>query len=193
MKKIAIIFFSYFFTLNIFGQKEASTQWAIELDPAPFLLNGYSISVKYSPKFWPRTSFMTSVYKSNFPNAMMNDVNKQNGFIEMKIERSYAAFAEFYFKKTRKGFYAGPSFFYYNKSVGMKNTNERTQFKTIYPNVRLGYVWYPFKKVNLYINPWFNIGSEYRMDSNTLNGIEFKPNKPNFIFAVHLGYSIKVK
>ena len=84
--------------------------------------------------------------------------------------------------------------FWYNKSVELEATNSRTEFSTIYPNVRAGYVWYPFRKIDLYVNPWFNIGSEINVDSkNEIDGIEFESNKLNYILALHIGYSFNFK
>jgi hypothetical protein len=93
---------------------------------------------------------MASIYQSDFPNGMMAEANKEKGWTDMKIETSYAAFVEFYLNQERKGFYFGPSVFLYNKSVELETTASRAEFSTIYPNIRVGYIWYPFKKLDLY-------------------------------------------
>jgi hypothetical protein len=176
----------------MFGQVEHDRQFSIEVDPAPYLLNGYSVSLKYSPKKLPKTAFMASVYQSNFPNSMMSEENKSKGWTNLKIKTSYAIFAEFYLNAERKGFYFGPSVFWYNKNVTLQQAQTNTTFQTVYPNVRTGYVWYPFKKLNFYLNPWLNIGSEISIDDkNQIEGIEFKPNSFNYIIALHLGYRFK--
>ena len=111
----------------------------------------------------------------------------------MKLETSYAAFAEFYLNEEKKGIYFGPSIFWYNKRVELEAINTPTTFSTIYPNIRAGYIWYPFKKLDLYLNPWLNIGSEINLDKdNQLNGVEFEPNKFNYIVALHIGYKIEL-
>jgi len=164
---------------------------SLELDPAPFILGGYSFSLKYSPKKMPKTAFMASVYGSDLPNYMMSKENKENGWTNAKLETSYALFVEFYLKKNRRGFYYGPSIFLYNKSAELSSVNETTKFRTLYPNLRAGYVWYPFKNIDLYLNPWLNIGSEINIDNNnSLKGIEYKPSKFYYIVALHIGYSI---
>ncbi len=111
-------------------------------------------------------------------------------FMAMMSSLGYAVFAEFYLKNNRRGFYYGPSIFLYNKSVELSSTNEIAKFRTLYPNLRAGYVWYPFKNINLYLNPWFNIGSEINIDNNnSLNGIDYEPSKFYYIVALHIGYS----
>lgn len=194
MKKLKFIVASLFLSANVLGQHESTSQLSVELDPAPYILSGYSVSIKYSPKQTPRVAYMASIYQSDFPDGMMTKVNTEKGWTSMKLKTSYAAFTEFYINEERKGFYVGPSVFWYNKSAELKSINSRTEFSTIYPNARIGYIWYPFKKMNLYLNPWFNIGSEINVDQqNQLGGIEFEPNKLNYILALHIGYSFQIK
>ncbi|KOY53120.1 hypothetical protein [Polaribacter dokdonensis] len=181
-------------SLSLMGQNETKHQLSIELDPAPFILGGYSVSLKYSPDKTPKIAYMASIYQSDFPDEMLTKANKDKGWKDMKIKTSYATFAEFYLNKERKGFYFGPSVFWYNKSVELETTNSRTEFSTIYPNIRAGYVWYPLRNIDLYVNPWINIGSEINVDSkNEINGIEFESNKLNYILALHIGYSFNFK
>lgn len=170
------------------SQTKNSAEISIEIDPAPYILKGYSVSLKYNSKKYPKLAFMVSVYQSNFPDGMMSQANKDNGWTNMKLETSYAAFVEYHLTNKRNRFHIGPSLFYYNKSVELENT--RVDFSTIFPNARIGYIWYPFKKMNLYLNPWCNFGSEINLDEkNQLNGIHFQPNKFNYIVALHIGYS----
>ncbi len=189
--KLLLIISAILFSISTKAQDTIKTNYiSLELDPAPFILGGYSFSLKYSPKNMPKTAFMASVYGSDFPNSMMSKENQENGWTNLKLETSYAVFAEFYLKNNRRGFYYGPSMFLYNKSVELSSTNEITKFRTLYPNLRAGYVWYPFKNINLYLNPWFNIGSEINIDNNnSLNGIDYKPSKFYYIVALHIGYS----
>jgi hypothetical protein len=190
MKQFFIIL-AILFSVSAIAQDTLMTSYiSVELDPAPFILGGYSFSIKYSPKKMQKTAFMASVYSSDFPNSMMSNENQENGWTNLKLEASYAVFAEFYLKNKRRGFYYGPSIFLYDKSVELSSINERTRFRTLYPNLRAGYVWYPFKKVDLYLNPWFNIGSEINIDNkNSLNGIDYQRSKFNYILALHIGYS----
>ena len=67
MKKTGFFIFLLFLTASIFGQNREGTQLALEIDPAPYLLKGYSISLKYGPKKTPKVAYMASVYQSDFP------------------------------------------------------------------------------------------------------------------------------
>lgn len=162
---------------------------AVEFDPAPFILGGYSVSVKYSPARWNHISMMGSVYSSHFPDRMMSKPNFNAGFRDLRIETSFAFFADYFLRDDRNGFHFGPSVFVYSKSVGHELTSERTAFRSIYPNVRAGYVYTPFKKLGFYINPWINAGREMKITgSDILEGHTFAAPKCSYIMAVHVGY-----
>ncbi len=182
-----------FLSLSCIGQNEQKNQLSVELDPAPFILKGYSVSVKFRPKNTPRVAYMASVYQSDFPNGMMAKTNREKGWTDLKFRPSYAAFVEFYLKDKAEGLYFGPAVFLYHKSVELEVLNERITFRTIYPNMRLGYVWFPFKKIDFYINPWLNFGSEASLDQkNSLNGIQFDMYNLYYIMALHIGYRINL-
>ncbi len=164
--------------------------FSVELDPAPFILSGYSVSLKFSSKNLPNLAIMGSIYSADFPDGMMIDSNRDKGWKDVRIETSYAVLVEYFFNTKRDGIYIGPSLFLYNKSVTLESSQKRTTFSSSFPNIRAGYIWYPFNKMNLYLNPWINIGSEITLDNNnTVNGISFDVNKINCVIALHVGYS----
>lgn len=164
---------------------------SLEVDPAPFLLNGYSFTLVYSNEKIPHLAFTGSVYSSKFPDAMMNEVNADQGFRDMRYETSYAFMPEWFLNTNKRGFYFGPAVLLYNKSVSIEDIDDRIYFSTIFPNLRAGYLWYPFKSINLYLNPWFNLGSEINIgNDNIVYDKKFEPNKFHYIMAIHIGYSI---
>lgn len=164
---------------------------ALEVDPAPFILGGYSVSVRYSPKSLNHFSVMGSVYSSRLPDKMMGKANYEKGFRDLKLETSYALFVDYFLKANRTGFHAGPSMFFYSKSVGNQFDTGRQSFSSIYPNLRVGYLYKPFKKSGLYLNPWFNVGKEWvTKRENASHGAEFVPEKLMYILALHVGYRV---
>ncbi len=164
---------------------------AIELDPAPFIFGGYSVSAKYSPKGAEHFTLMGSVYRSSLPDALMSAANKDNGFKDVKLETSYAVFVDYFIAEDRTGFHFGPSVFLYSKTVGKNETSDRASFKSIYPNVRVGYLYQPFEGIGLYVNPWVNIGKEIFLgENNRVGTTEFVPNDISYIAAIHIGYQV---
>lgn len=162
---------------------------SVELDPAPFILGGYSVSLKYSASEWNHFTVTGSVYSSKFPDKMMGKSNYENGFRDLKIETSFAVFTDYYLKSNRTGLHFGPSAFFYSKTVGSKFDTERLGFKSIYPNLRIGYVYKPFKKLGLYFDPWFNVGKEFVLNrTNARDGAMYATDKFSYIIALHIGY-----
>ena len=87
----------------------------------------------------------------------------------------------------------GPSLFFYNKSVTLKPSNREIEPTTLYPNLRIGYIYYPFKNTGFYLNPWVNFGSEVNSNGpHSIDAVEFEAAKFYYIIALHLGYSIKL-
>lgn len=164
---------------------------SLEMDPAPFLLGGYSVSIKYSSKKFSHVAFTGSVYASSFPDKLMSKTNYAKGWRNLHMETSYAGFVDYFFTKQRTGFHLGPSLFLYKKSVSLERHAQRATFHTLYPNLRIGYLYQPFRKIGLYLNPWINVGSERNLDkNNTLEGVTFSANKIQYIMALHIGYQL---
>lgn len=195
MKTIQIIL-PILFALNVNAQNDTTVldsknYLSIELDPAPFLLGGYSVSLKWSPEHTNHFSVMGSLFGSKFPDKMMSKTNYNNGFRDLTIKNSYALFIDYFLKDDRTGLHFGPSVFLYSRSVGLPDNIERTNFKSIYPNLRVGYVYKPFKRSGFYLNPWVNFGKEIVLTNNDfLNKVEYSITGFSYILAVHLGYKV---
>jgi hypothetical protein len=196
MKKIALILLLAI-CFSIQAQTNPVTQQkegylSVEIDPAPFILKGYSLSLKYGPRHLSHFAFTASVYSAKFPDKMMLANNYEKGFRDLRIETSFAGFADYFIHEHRKGLHIGPSVFLYRKSVGRLDSPERAAFTTLYPNIRVGYVWQPFRKLDFYLNPWLNIGSEMNLDTkNVIGRTTFSANQLQYVLALHLGYRIK--
>jgi len=195
MKTLFLLLF-FFICIESNAQKDSTTTslknyLSFELDPAPFILGGYSFSLKFSAQKLSHFTFMGSVYSSKFPDRMMDKHNSENGYRNMKINTSLAFFTDYFIKSDRSGFHFGPSVFLYSKTVESIYSSEVTNFNSLYPNVRLGYVYRPFIKSGFYINPWFNLGKEFILDNNnSVEGKKFSTKSISYVVALHLGYQI---
>ena len=162
---------------------------SLELDPMPFALGGYSFSVRYADRHMPHWSAMVSVFSSDFPDGMLSSTNRDAGWSALHFRASEALFIDYNFKGTGRGFFAGPSVFLYNNEVTHEPTGQVHAFTSIYPNVRLGYTWFPFKKAGLYLSPWVNVGREIIMNEQETSEIpEYVMDGLKYIAAIHLGY-----
>ncbi len=174
---------------NLLTDSSATHSISLEADPAPFLLNGYSFSIRYSHQKLPHWSVMASAFAADFPNGMLSDINKQNGWSQLRFGCSKALFVDYHFRKNGKGFFAGPSLFTYNSSITNTLSGKTSAFKSVYPNLRIGYTWFPFKKLNLYAVPWLNMGKEFMVNTtDAAAGVAYQPDKFKYILALHIGY-----
>lgn len=173
------------------AQEEAGTSLSIELDPAPFLLNGYSFSLRYANKALPHWSVMASVYAADFPDRMLSGTNRDAGWSDLHFAPSQALFVDYSLRHDGRGFFFGPSVFLYDNRVTHEGSGTDLAFRSIYPNVRIGYTWFPFKKADLYVTPWLNLGSEIAMGPTQINdGPTYEVAGFKYIAAVHLGYRV---
>lgn len=162
---------------------------SLELDPMPFALGGYSFSVRYADRQLPHWSAMASVFSSDFPDGMLSAANKEAGWSTLHYRPSQALFVDYIFSGTGRGFFAGPSVFLYNNEVTHEPTGEVRSFTSIYPNVRLGYTWFPFKNAGLYLSPWVNLGRETMVGAQASSEApEYRMGDIKYIAAIHLGY-----
>jgi hypothetical protein len=194
--KLAILFIGLVAIANqtIHAQeyKEKEHSASLELDPAAFILKGYSFSLKYSNEKLPNWSVMVSGFAGNYPNSLLAESNKSRGWTDLKFRCSNALFVDYHIKPSRKGLFFGPSVFSYKNEVKNSTTNQTISFRTIYPNVRVGYNWFPFKKLDLYLSPWINVGKEFSIDKNNISkGIEYSTAQVKYVAALHIGYNYR--
>jgi hypothetical protein len=190
MKKIIHLSILLTLATTLTGQNSVSKNYlALELDPAPFILGGYSFSFKYSAAALPHFALTGSIYGSPMPDNMISRANRLSGFHHLTINCSYALFADYFIRDDRSGFYFGPSVFFYSKSVSIGES--RQHFKSTYPNLRAGYVYRPFKKCGFYLNPWLNVGRELQStDSHNPGEAAFSLPAISYILALHIGYQV---
>ncbi len=167
----------------------ASSSLSLEVDPMPFAFGGYSFSARYAHGQLPHWSAMASVFSSDFPDGMLSTANRDAGWGSLHFRPSYALFVDYNFTGTGRGFFAGPSVFLYNNEVTHEPTGEVRSFTSIYPNVRVGYTWFPFKKAGFYLSPWVNLGRETIMGKPEASDAPDYPMEDlKYIAAIHLGY-----
>lgn len=168
----------------------ARSGWAVETDPATFILDGYSLHGRYSPESRPQWRVGVGVYSLEFPEALIDiaSANRDEGW-ELDLERGIGFFAERYFNETNTGWFTGlqvadHQFELANPDLAPGDTER-------YGNVLVmpygGYL-YDFSP-SVYVQAWAGAGYTSKIrGSNTLAGAEYDI-PPVFTFAaLHLGY-----
>lgn len=170
---------------------DARSQWAVEVDPATFVLDGYSLHGRYSPGSYPGWRVGVGLYSLEFPDAFidLNGANRNEGW-ELDLQQGVGLFVERYLNEENTGWFtglqlAGHDFSLANPRLSPGSTEE-------YTNVLVmpygGYL-HRFTS-NIYVQGWAGAGYTDKVSgSNTLSGEEFEIS-PIFAFtALHLGYS----
>jgi hypothetical protein len=162
---------------------------SLELDPAPFLLNGYSFSLRFSTPKLAHWSAMASVFAADLPDGMIPEADRDAGFSGLRFKPSHALFVDYTFRDDGRGFYCGPSVFLYDNRVHHDPSGTEHAVRTIYPNLRVGYTCFPFRRAGLYLSPWVNVGNEMALDArDASDGPHYEPAGFKYIVAVHVGY-----
>lgn len=169
----------------------ARSQWAVEVDPATFILDGYSLHGRYSLEDYPAWRIGIGVYSLEFPDAMidMTSANQNEGW-DLNLQQGVGLFAERYFNPDNSGWFTGLQLA--GHDFALANSTLAPGEKDEYTNVLImpygGYL-FPLAS-NVYVQGWAGAGyTEKVSGSNTLSGEEYKIS-PIFAFAaVHLGYS----
>lgn len=162
---------------------------AIELDPAPFVLSGYSVSLKVAPPQWKRFTLMGSVFSAHMPDAMMRKSNRDNGWTGVHIMQSAALFVDYYPSATQRGWHTGPNFFWYDRSMFNEVLQLSGGYKSGLYGWRAGYVWQPVRKAPIYLNPWLLAGWESAFPGQAKQP-GFQTNGFSWILAVHVGWGM---
>ena len=184
------------FTPDILQGQDGSTSTprsslSVELDPAPFLLKGYSLSVRYAPAKLPHWSVMASSFAANFPDGMMPATNRDAGWSDLRFKCSQALFVDYTVRKDGRGFFFGPSVFLYNNQVEHEASGAIASFRSIYPNVRVGYTWFPFRRAGFYLSPWVNVGSGSVLGTRgPSDGPRYEVAGFKYVAALHIGYRL---
>lgn len=187
MKKLIIPIFLAVYSLSLNGQ--TNTSLTLGIDPLVIgVLNGFEIEAGYNfgknrVAFEYLGAEIPSVY-----NSQIDDFEKVSANI---FEIAFSRFLN----NGQKGFHYGLAYSFFS-NYEVETENGQTLSKDISKlGIRLGYMWFPFKKANFFIEPVFNFGV-YLNDED----LEFENNavfdKQTFAGSgpvIHLGYKFNLK
>lgn len=103
----------------------------------------------------------------------MNKKSKGQGW-NLKVNQGLGIWTQYYFKSKNGGWFTGLQLFSQKFKLGNDNyPGQYDRTNIVMLALQLGYIWYPVKKLNLYLRPWAGFGLQKARD-----GI-FKPEKVN--------------
>jgi hypothetical protein len=176
--------------IPVFSQ-DYSSRLSLEIDPATFILRGYSFHVRYQPMFSERFLIGVGTYAFDMPQALvnMNGMNKDEGW-KVKVRNAYSLYGELFFTKANHGWFIGEQVGFQRFRVS--NNKEATglaKFNCLVLMTYLGYSWHPYKG-SFYIKPWLGLGYTSRVDgTNTVGSMRYDVAPLTAFFTFHIGYS----
>lgn len=169
----------------------AESGWAVEIDPATFALDGYSLHGRYSPEKYPAWRVGAGIYSLEFPTALgeLKSANRDEGW-QVDLEQGLGLFVEHYSNAANTGWFTGlqlanHDFEIANPELAPGETDE-------YNNVLIlpygGYL-HQFNST-FYVQGWAGAGyTETVSGSSTIAAEEYEVPSIFAFAAVHLGYS----
>ena len=176
--------------IPIFSQ-DYSSRLSLEIDPATFILRGYSFHIRYQPMFSERFLIGVGTYAFDMPQLLINinGINKDEGW-RVKVRNAYSLYGELFFVEANHGWFIGEQVGFQRFRVS--NNNEAAgpaKFNCLVLMTYLGYSWHPYKG-SFYIKPWVGLAYTGRVDgTNTVGSMRYdvSPLAPYFTF--HAGYT----
>ena len=190
MEKLQSYLVIFFLALSLPATSEPSPgKLSLEVDPATYLLGGYSIHMRLYPDTLPMWRLGAGVYSMDMPDAFidMNSDNRDENW-DVEINRGVGLFAERYFDKSRTGWFVGVQTG--TQKYELENallTTGRTDYTSALLMPYGGYL--QELTPNIYIQYWAGIGYNKKIDGSTTLAGEGYDIAPFIGFAtLHLGY-----
>ncbi|MEL6659656.1 MAG: hypothetical protein AAFR36_24550 [Bacteroidota bacterium] len=161
----------------------------IETDPVSTTLGARTLSVIVEPRTVDHWSLFLNVVRADFPDWMddfLNPNNKGKNFTSrIAIGGGFAL--DYFPKQNREGLYFGLVNLFFQNEISRNTASRSIVTHNIIP--RMGFRWYPFKKTNLYLNPFFGLRYEYSWQkSSTVDGTNHSTAGLQPFGTLHLGY-----
>jgi hypothetical protein len=177
MKKIITIVSIFLSHLAIAQTKS----FVIETDPLPYFFKGYSAEAAYS--FNRNRVYFEVVKLSEIPSFVLSNRNfTEERFV---IGIGYSRFL----KSHQKGLFIGGDLSNSYSIFGLKSSDLKLKNETFKIGLRIGYTFYPIKKVpNLLVSPWISPRIATNISNIYLGSEALTRGLIDVVGAVHIGY-----
>lgn len=174
---------------NLIGQEKEKKWIGLETDPISTAFGARTLSAVIEPQTVNHWSLFLNIVNADFPNWMddfLNPKNKGKG-LDSKINIGGGFAVDYFINTERKGIYLGLLNLFFQNEVALNNSKGKLVTHNLIP--RMGYRWYPFDKVNFYLNPFIGLRYEHAFQNTlTVDGIEFRPAGIQPFGTMHIGY-----
>lgn len=176
--------------IPVFTQ-DYTSRLSVELDPAVFLLKGYSVHLRYQPMFSERFLIGVGAYAMDVPQYLLNlnATNRDKGW-QVRIRGAYLLYGEFYPRRANYGWFIGEQVGFQRFAVRNRTEGPTLiKFNNVLMTTYIGYSWHPYKG-SFYVKPWIGVGYTSTVDGTSEVGsltYEVAPWVPSM--ALHLGFT----
>lgn len=185
--------------LNAFAQEthqkkqQPKSIFTIEVDPLPYILEGYGGHIGWAPKKSEHFAFGVGfVANPKLPDAYLNlsSKNKNMGW-HGKVNQGIGLWVHYYLNERNQKWFVGLQLF--TQEIELSNDNfpgETNQTNVGMAVLQAGYLWRPFKKNGLFLRPWAGLAYQGVLDkqSMSIGDKEFYLSPVIPFAAIHIGY-----
>ncbi len=161
----------------------------LELDPLTTPLGARNLFVYLEPPSLPHWSVSLGVFASDFPDRVdeLLSYRNRNRDFDIKVRLSPGLTIDYFLAGKRHKWHVGLMSFLWRYEVERNGDVATFTNHVILP--RVGYRWFPFESVNVYLDPFVGLMTEYKVAGEAnVDGDEVKPT-PIIPFATaHLGF-----
>jgi len=170
-------------TLSLHAEQ---TEFAVEIDPATYAFEGYSVHLKMTPAQLPQLQLGIGVYAMDFPDIFvdMHSKNKDKGW-DVRLDRGIGFFADYYFDDSQEGWFAGAQLARQRYEIGLHG--EQSSYDVTLIMAHGGYRY----NINdhWYLKAWGGVGyAKKTSGSNVVAGEVYDVPDVVPFGALHVGY-----
>ena len=174
--------------LTLQGYSQERKLMALETDPITTALGAKTLSVLFEPAELEHWSLFTNLVSADFPDWMddlLNPKNEGKGF-DTRVVLGGGFAIDYFVKPQREGLYAGLLNLVFVNEVARSGQTDRLLSHNVIP--RIGYRWYPFPKLGLYLNPFMGLRYEYLWSSEHTGKLPFEAAGLGPFGTIHIGF-----
>ena len=168
----------------------SKTRYAIEIDPAAFVFNGYAFHIRVQPEQSDHILLGAGIYAMDFPDLIIgfNSKNKDKGW-NVRLNQGIGLFGEYHFSEINRNFFAGVQLAVHTYKIRNEKIAGSGRFNTFLGMGYGGYTFKPFENNGFYIKTWMGVGYTTKTGGeNRLDRLVYDISPVLFFAAVHLGY-----
>ncbi|MEM7573949.1 MAG: hypothetical protein AAF433_13665 [Bacteroidota bacterium] len=190
MRTKGILFIGFvILNLGLLAQTSSRHWLSLETDPITTVFGARTLSFTIEPLKPKHWSWFGNIVRADFPDWMdelLNPKNADKGF-DSEISIGGGIGIDYFFKEDREGLYVGLLSLFFEYSISRDQLRAPLLTHNLIP--RLGYRWYPWKKLSWYLNPFLGWRYEHSFGKSLELGEQrFLPAGWQPFGTIHLGF-----